>query len=68
MSTAALERLSQVARWSEAEARDIVVRQGDVGEAFYVIHEGRMAVPVGGSYESTARTSSPPSPAARTVT
>jgi MFS family permease len=44
----ALERLSQSAQWVEAQAGEVVVRQGDVGEGFYVIAEGRMSVVVDG--------------------
>jgi CRP-like cAMP-binding protein len=48
LSPPALERLSQSARWVEAQAGEVVVRQGDVGEGFYVIAEGQMSVVVDG--------------------
>jgi MFS family permease len=49
LSPPALERLSQSAQWVEAQAGEVVVRQGDVGEGFYVIAEGRMSVVVDGA-------------------
>lgn len=52
LSPPALERLSQTARWMQVQAGDVVVRQGDVGEAFYVIAEGRMSVAVDGAFRN----------------
>lgn len=48
VSPPAIERLSKAAQWVEVKAGDIVIRQGDAGEAFYVIAEGRMSVAVDG--------------------
>jgi Cyclic nucleotide-binding domain len=48
LSPPALERLSQAAQWVEVQSGDVVVRQGDLGDAFYVIDQGRMSVAVGG--------------------
>ena len=38
------ERLSQTATWVEVPAGDTVIRQGDPGDAFYVIDHGRLSV------------------------
>jgi hypothetical protein len=49
LSPSALERLSQAAQWVEVQAGHVVVRQGDLGEAFYVVAGGRMSVAVDGT-------------------
>jgi MFS family permease len=43
-----LERLAQSARWTIAEPGEAVVRQGDVGDAYYLVAEGELAVAVDG--------------------
>lgn len=48
VSPPAIERLSKAAQWVEVKAGDIVIRQGDAGEAFYVIAEGLLSVEVDG--------------------
>jgi MFS family permease len=37
-------RLSQTATWLDVAEGDVVVRQGDIGDAFYVVGEGRLSV------------------------
>jgi predicted MFS family arabinose efflux permease len=43
-----LERLAQHARWETRSAGAVVIRQGDVGDAFYVVERGELAVAVDG--------------------
>jgi MFS family permease len=44
-----LERLAQSARWVTAEPGEVVVRQGEVGEAYYLVAEGELGVIVDGT-------------------
>lgn len=48
MPPPALERLSQTAEWREVDSGDVVIRQGEVGDAFYVVDSGRLSVTVDG--------------------
>lgn len=43
-----LERLARHARWSEVPEGTLVVRQGDIGDAFYVVDSGALVVDVDG--------------------
>jgi len=49
LPTYELEQLSQRAEWLDVEAGQVIVRQGDVGDRFYVIAEGRFSVTVDGT-------------------
>lgn len=44
----AVERLAQRARWTDVKAGDVVVRQGDPGESFFVVGDGDLSVAVDG--------------------
>lgn len=39
-----LEWLARRARWTTVEPSDVVIRQGDVGDAFYLLEQGRLRV------------------------
>ena len=43
-----LERLAQRARWETVASGQVVIRQGDAGDAFYVVSEGELTVTVDG--------------------
>ena len=44
-----LQRLARNCTWIDAAQGDLVIRQGDVGDAFYVVESGRLAVTVDGA-------------------
>lgn len=48
LPTYELEQLSQRAEWLDVEAGQVIMRQGDVGDRFYVIAEGRFSVTIDG--------------------
>lgn len=48
LPTYELEQLSRRAEWRDVDAGEVVVTQGEVGDRFYVIAEGRFGVTVGG--------------------
>lgn len=48
MAPPALERLAQAARWVDVGAGDVVIRQGDVGDAYFVVESGTLSVEVDG--------------------
>ena len=49
MSPPSLDRLSQAAQWTDVAGGDVVIRQGDHGDAFFVVHQGRLSVAVDGA-------------------
>jgi MFS family permease len=48
MSPPSLDRLSQAAQWMDVTGGDVVIRQGDSGDAFFVVDQGRLSVAVDG--------------------
>jgi hypothetical protein len=48
MSPPALDRLAQAAQWMDAASGDVVIRQGDRGDAFFVVDHGALSVAVDG--------------------
>jgi len=48
LPTYELEQLSQRAEWLDADPGQVIVTQGDVGDRFYVIAEGRFSVTIDG--------------------
>jgi MFS family permease len=48
MPPPALDRLAQGAEWLDVTAGTVVIRQGDEGDAFFTIADGRMSVTVDG--------------------
>jgi MFS family permease len=56
LPTYELERLAQNARWVDVAAGVEAVRQGDVGNEFFVIAEGEFSVSVDGVLRATALT------------
>jgi hypothetical protein len=57
MSPPGVENLSQNAEWVAIEAGDVVVQEGDPGDAFYVLETGHVSVEVAGA--SRTRTLGP---------
>ena len=51
-SPPALEKLSQEAEWVISGAGDVVVRQGDPGDAFYILESGGASVQIAGATHS----------------
>jgi MFS family permease len=48
MSPPSVDRLSQAAQWIDVTGGDVVIRQGDSGDAFFVVDHGRLSVAVDG--------------------
>jgi CRP-like cAMP-binding protein len=49
MSPPSLDRLSQAAQWMDVTGGNVVIRQGDSGDAFFVVDQGRLSVAVDGA-------------------
>jgi CRP-like cAMP-binding protein len=48
MSPPSLDRLSQAAQWMDVAGGDVVIRQGDSGDAFFIVDQGHLSIAVDG--------------------